>query len=485
MHNLIFNEIMLIFVYNLLIILKEGTKMLDKNTIFDVLTAAMSKGADFAEVFLDDTVASNINYVDKQVESTQSGRDFGIGIRVIRGLNCVYAYTNSFIKEEMINTALKAAAALEGVKKDITINLCKSDVFNRNPIKIMPDIVDKSEKLEYMKQAYSTIMGYDECIKQASITYLDKIQNILVANTEGLFKTDKRVYTRMAISAVAEHNNEMQTGFAGPGAHKGFEFVKEMDIVDISRNAAETAKKMAYAGYCKAGAYPVVIDNGFGGVIFHEACGHSLEATSVAKGNSVFSGKLGEKIAADCVTAIDDATLPNQWGTTNMDDEGGETRKNILIENGILKGYLIDKLNGKRMGMESSGSGRRQNYRYAPTSRMSNTFIDNGSSKKEEIIQSTDFGLYAKQMGGGSVNPGTGEFNFSVQEGYMIRNGKIAEPVRGATLIGKGSEILKNIDMVADNLSMAQGMCGSSSGSVPTNVGQPTLRVSKITVGGR
>nr|HPJ76511.1 TldD/PmbA family protein [Clostridia bacterium] len=221
------------------------------------------------------------------------------------------------------------------------------------------------------------------------------------------------------------------------------------------------------------------------GVIFHEACGHSLEATSVAKGNSVFSGKLGEKIAADCVTAIDDATLPNQWGTTNMDDEGGETRKNILIENGILKGYLIDKLNGKRMGMESSGSGRRQNYRYAPTSRMSNTFIDNGSSKREEIIQSTDFGLYAKQMGGGSVNPGTGEFNFSVQEGYMIRNGKIAEPVRGATLIGKGSEILKNIDMVGDNLSMAQGMCGSSSGSVPTNVGQPTLRVSKITVGGR
>jgi TldD protein len=182
---------------------------------------------------------------------------------------------------------------------------------------------------------------------------MDKIQNILIANTEGLLKQDRRVYTRFYISAVAEHNNEMQTGFAGPGAHKGFEFVKSLDIENISKNTAETAKKMAYAGYCKAGSYPVVIDNGFGGVIFHEACGHSLEATSVAKGNSVFSGKLGQKIAADCVTAIDDGTLKNEWGSLNMDDEGTPTRKNILIENGILKSYLIDTLNGKKMGMAS------------------------------------------------------------------------------------------------------------------------------------
>ena len=459
--------------------------MLDKNTIYDVLTAAVSKGADFAEIFLDDTVASSINYVDRQVESTQSGRDFGIGIRVIKDLNCVYVYTNSFIKEEMIKTALKAAAAMESAKKDISINLVKSDVNNRNIIKIMPDTVEKKEKLEYLKRAYETVISYDQCIRQASIMQMDKIQNILIANTEGLLKQDKRVYTRFYISAVAEHNNEMQTGFSGPGAHKGFEFIKSLDIENISRNTAETAKKMAYAGYCKAGSYPVVIDNGFGGVIFHEACGHSLEATSVAKGNSVFSGKLGQKIAADCVTAIDDGTLLNEWGSLNIDDEGTPTRKNILIENGILKSYLVDTLNGKKMGMVSTGSSRRQNYRFAPTSRMTNTYIDNGKNKKEDIISSTDYGLYAKQMGGGSVNPGTGEFNFAVVEGYMIRNGKISEPVRGATLIGKGSEILMNIDMVADNLACAQGMCGSISGSIPTNVCQPALRVSKITVGGR
>ncbi|MDD4502421.1 MAG: TldD/PmbA family protein [Clostridia bacterium] len=459
--------------------------MLDKNTIYDVLTAAVSKGADFAEIFLDDTVASSINYVDRQVESTQSGRDFGIGIRVIKDLNCVYVYTNSFIKEEMINTALKAAKAMESVKKDISIDLRKSKVANRNIIEIMPDSIEKKEKLEYLKRAYEAVIGYDQCIRQASIMQMDKIQNILIANTEGLLKQDRRVYTRFYISAVAEHNNEMQTGFAGPGAHKGFEFVKSLDIENISKNTAETAKKMAYAGYCKAGSYPVVIDNGFGGVIFHEACGHSLEATSVAKGNSVFCGKLGQKIAADCVTAIDDGTLKNEWGSLNMDDEGTPTRKNILIENGILKSYLIDTLNGKKMGMASTGSSRRQNYRFAPTSRMTNTYIDAGKMKRDDIISSTDFGLYAKQMGGGSVNPGTGEFNFAVVEGYMIRNGQISEPVRGATLIGKGSEILMNIDMIADNLAMAQGMCGSISGSIPTNVGQPAIRVAKITVGGR
>ena len=459
--------------------------MLEKNIIYDVLTAAVSKGADFAEIFLDDTVASNINYVDKQVESTQSGRDFGIGIRVIKDLNCVYVYTNSFLKDDMIDTALKAAAAMESVKKDITFDLRKGQVKNRNIIEIMPDTVTKQEKLEYLKRAYNAAITYDQCIKQASVTQMDKVQNILIANTEGLLKRDRRVYTRMFISAVAEHNGEMQTGFTGPGSHRGFEFIKSLDIEQLAKEAAETAKKMAYAGYCKAGTYPVVIDNGFGGVIFHEACGHSLEATSVAKGNSVFCGKSGQKIAADCVTAIDDGTLPNEWGSLNIDDEGTVTKKNVLIKDGILKSYLIDNLNGKRMGMPSTGSGRRQNYRFAPTSRMTNTYIDAGKMKREDIISATDFGLYAKQMGGGSVNPGTGEFNFAVVEGYMIRNGKIAEPVRGATLIGKGSEVLMNIDMVADNLEMAQGMCGSISGTIPTNVGQPAIRVSKIIVGGR
>ncbi|MGL5353484.1 MAG: TldD/PmbA family protein, partial [Clostridium sp.] len=221
------------------------------------------------------------------------------------------------------------------------------------------------------------------------------------------------------------------------------------------------------------------------GVIFHEACGHSLEATAVAKGNSVFTDKLGQQIASSKVTAIDDGTISNAWGSTNIDDEGNKTRKNILIENGILKSYMIDKLNGRRMGAESTGSGRRQNYKFAPTSRMTNTYIANGTDKTEDIIKSIENGLYAKKMGGGSVNPVTGEFNFAVSEGYIVKNGVIQKPVRGASLIGKGSEIRMNIDMVGDNLGRGQGMCGSSSGSIPTDVGQPLIRVKEITVGGR
>ena len=227
------------------------------------------------------------------------------------------------------------------------------------------------------------------------------------------------------------------------------------------------------------------IDNGFGGVIFHEACGHSLEATSVAKNASVFSGKKGEKIGSNLVTAIDDGTIPNAWGSANYDDEGLPQKRRVLIDKGVLTSYMVDQLNGKRMNEASTHSSRRQSYRFAPTSRMSNTYIDNGESTFDEIIENTDYGLYARKMGGGSVNPSTGDFNFSVMEGYMIRNGKIAEPVKGATLVGTGKDALKKIDMVGNNLLRSQGMCGSVSGAIAADVGQPTIRIASITVGGR
>ena len=254
---------------------------------------------------------------------------------------------------------------------------------------------------------------------------------------------------------------------------------------DIGTEAARQAVTMLHAGYLKAGKMPVAIENGFGGVIFHEACGHSLEAKSVSIGQSQFADKLGQQIANVKVTAIDDGTIPNAWGSFNIDDEGVPAQRKVLIENGILKNYMIDNYNGRRMGMKGNGSCRRQGYQYAPTSRMSNTFIDNGTDKNEDIIKSIEYGLYAKHMGGGSVNPTTGAFNFSVKEGYIIRNGEICEAVRGASLIGNGADVIMDIDMVGQNLATGQGMCGSSSGSIPTDVGQPLVRVSSITVGGR
>jgi len=464
---------------------RKGGIMIAKSIITSVLEAALSTGGDFAELFIEDTSKSSINFLDGQLESTQTGRDFGVGIRIFNEMNCIYAYTNSFDKESLIKTALKAAQAVRGNTSGIDIVLNETKPVSIHDIQIMPASISKKEKLDLVKVGYYSAKGYDPIISQASVRYLDVTQNIAIANTEGLYVEDDRTHTRVLVNAIAEKDGQMQTGSVAPGAHMGFEFAKSLDIKAIGEEAARMAKVMASADYCKAGVIPVVIDNAFGGVIFHEACGHGLEATSIAKGTSVFTSKLGEKIAPDIVTAIDDGTIPNAWGSANIDDEGGKTRKNILIENGVLKSYLIDKFNGRKMKMESTGSGRRQSYRFAPTSRMTNTYIANGQSTQAQIIENTENGLYAKELGGGSVNPGTGEFNFSVREGYMIRNGKIAEPVRGATLIGKGLDVLKKIDMVGNNMDMGQGMCGSSSGSIPANVGQPTIRISSITVGGR
>ncbi len=279
--------------------------------------------------------------------------------------------------------------------------------------------------------------------------------------------------------------DEKQTGSVRLGKSAGFELFAQNDPLHYAREASRVAVTMANAGYSPAGVMPVVLSNAFGGVIFHEACGHQLEATSVAKGLSVFAGKMGEKIAADCVNAYDNGLLSGEWGTDTVDDEGTPMQKNTLIENGVLKGYMIDKLGGRKMGMASTGSARRQSYEHSPTSRMTNTYIGEGRYLPEEIIANTEYGLFAKKMGGGSVNPTTGEFNFAVSEGYLIKNGKIEKPVRGATLIGKGQDVLKKIDMVGNDLELAAGMCGSLSGSVPAAVGQPTIRVSEILVGGR
>lgn len=459
--------------------------MLSKVIIEDVLGVALSTGGDFAEVFVEDKYNTGLTMIGGKIETGISGRDYGVGIRIFSGFNSVYAYTNDSSRDNLVKVAREAAMAITGEKRDIVLNFMKEDPYNFNKIDIYPSTVGKSDKVALMQRAYNAAKNYDEAISQVTVRYLDEEQNVLIANSEGKFVEDKRVRTRTAIASVASRGGEMQSGFYGPGAHMGFEFYNKINIEDYAKEASRIAKTMLDADFCPSGKMPVIIDNEFGGVIFHEACGHGLEATSVAKGTSIYAGKLGQKIASDVVTAIDDGTIPNAWGSINYDDEGTKSQKNILIENGILKGYLIDKLNGRRMGMESTGSGRRQSYKFAPTSRMTNTYIAAGKSTKDEIISNTEYGLYARYMGGGSVNPATGDFNFAVMEGYIIKNGKLEKPVRGATLIGSGIDILQKIDMVGDNLDHGQGMCGSASGSIPTNVGQPTIRVESITVGGR
>ena len=459
--------------------------MLEKSLVEKILNEALSTGGDFAEIFVEKKNNCGLFMIDGKIESSLSGRDFGIGIRIFKDLYSVYGYTNDMTEENLLKTARKIAEVVKGTRADITINLLKQDIENYNKIEIYPETVLKKNKIDVMRRGYAAAKEYDSEISQVRVSYSDLKQNILVANSEGIWAEDERVRGRIRIESVASNGTEMQTGSMGPGASKGFEFFEKMDIESYGREASRIAKTILHADYSPSGKMPVIIDNGFGGVIFHEACGHGLEATSVAKGNSVFAGKIGQMIASPVVSAVDDGTIPNEWGTINIDDEGTPSRRNLLIENGILKGYMIDKLNGRRMGMASTGSGRRESYKYAPTSRMTNTFILNGKSSLNEMISSVEKGIYAKYMGGGSVNPATGNFNFAVMEGYLIENGKITSPVRGATLIGSGSEILKKIEMVGNNLAYGQGMCGSVSGSICTNVGQPAVKVSEITVGGR
>ena len=459
--------------------------MIARDVCQRVLHAAVSTGADYAELFAEHTDESVISMLDSKVHSIHSGVIAGAAVRVYKGLRSVMATTVDTSEAGLIRCAQQAADALGQGKAEIDIVLHERLYGDIHPIKVVPASVTTAEKIRILKDGYFAAKDYNEAIKQVRGNLMDYDHKILVANTEGTYAQDRQIRTRIGISAVAEINGESQTGSCSPGRRMGMEMFDIIDTKNVGIHAARQAVTMAGAGYCPAGVMPVAIGNGFGGVIFHEACGHSLEASSVAYGQSQFTGKLGQQIAHSKVTAIDDGTIPNAWGSINFDDEGTPAQKNVLIENGILKSYMIDKFNARRMGMTSTGNARRQSYDYTPTSRMTNTYIANGDDKNEDIIKSIEYGLYAKEMGGGSVNPVTGEFNFSVNEGYIVRNGEICEPVRGASLVGKGSEVLMNIDMVGTDMDMGQGMCGSSSGSVPTNVGQPLIRVSSITVGGR
>ena len=459
--------------------------MISREICRKVLQKAVSTGGDYAEIFAENTIKYNLSMIASKVDSISDAVIAGAAVRVYKGMRSVMASTVDTSEAGLLRCAEQAAEALGQGTAAMDIVLKERTFGDIHPVKIVPSSVGNREKVAILKEGYFAAKEYSDAITQVTGNLMDVDHNILIANTEGLYTQDRQIRTRIAISAVAEIDGETQTGSCAPGRRMGLEMFETVDPKAVGVHAAKQAVTMAGAGYCPAGVMPVAIDNGFGGVIFHEACGHSLEASSVAYGRSQFVGKLGEKIANEKVTAIDDGTIPNAWGSINIDDEGTPARKNVLIEKGVLKSYMVDKFNGRRMGMASTGNARRESYAYTPTSRMTNTYIAPGEDKNEDIIASIEYCLYAKEMGGGSVNPVTGEFNFAVNEGYMIRDGKICEPVRGASLVGKGSEILQNIDMVGTALEMGQGMCGSSSGSVPTNVGQPMIRVSSITVGGR
>ena len=460
--------------------------MISKKIMSDLIAIVLHGGADFAEVYAEHSRNSSIGYADKKIETISDTVVSGVGIRGFVGTKTYFACTTDLSESGLRECANRVAQAIGSpVDRIPQFSLVERIHPNLHPVGILPGDVLPKVKAELLRSGCGKAYEADEKIIQVNGNLTGYDKRFALANSEGLYTTDRQVRTRLAISAIASNGTENQSGGASPGRMMGLELFDLISPESVGAEAARQALVNLRAVPCPSGLMPVAIENGFGGVIFHEACGHSLEATSVAIGMSQMAGRLGQQVANPKVTAIDDGTIPNAWGSCSIDDEGMPNQRRVLIENGILKSYMIDRLGARRMGMEATASGRRQSYSFETTSRMSNTFIAPGNDRNEDIIASIDNGIYCAAMGGGSVNPFTGDFNFAVREGYMIQNGKICEPVRGASLIGNGASILLGIDMVGTELATAQGMCGSSSGSVPTDVGQPLIRVNQITVGGQ
>lgn len=459
--------------------------LLQKEVAHDVIAYAISLGADFCELFIEKTSIQNIVYNSKKIKDISSGIDSGIGVRLIYGELALYAYSNSNKKEDLLGMVKKLAAQFKS-KAQAPLKNFNFTALHYKTINSLPNKdVALTEKIEIFKKLDAKTRAKSPLISQVSIYFAQKEQTVEIYNSEGLYATETRPYIRLFSDIVATDGNEQASAYTGPGRRGGFSFLETLDLDQIAEQTTKQALVTLKAKPCPAGMMPVVIENGFGGVIFHEACGHLLETTSVEKKSSVLWDKKGQMIAHSAVNAVDDGTDDNLWGSLSIDDEGMPTQRTQLIKNGILENFICDKLGNIKTDHPRTGSGRRQNYRFAPASRMRNTYIDKGTSSLDDMLKSMDNGIYCAAMGGGSVNPGTGEFNFSVTEGYLVKNGKIDHAVKGATLIGKGAEILPRISMVGNNLECTAGMCGSVSGSIPTTVGQPAIKVDSILVGGQ
>ncbi len=450
----------------------------------EILEVALSTGGDFAEVYMEETSNESFQLVSGRLEKADLSKVKGAAVRIIKGDLEVNCSTTVCTKEALLEKARVLAGSFEGTKTTEVQEFNEVEVeLHVNPKNIRKDNIQDEVKL--MQEATKGAKEYSAEIVQVLSTLTKKDQHMFVFASDGTWATDHRCNTRIGVSAVASDGKSMQSVGDTFGRNQGMEMFEGFNPYEFGKTVAANSVEMLHAEEMTGGEMPVVLHNAFGGVILHEACVHGLEATSVANGMSVFCGKVGQKIASDIVNAVDEGISDNMWGSINVDDEGTPSRRRVLIENGILKGYLVDKRNSRKMNHPITGSSRRESYKFQTTSRMTNTYFLPGTSTFEEIIANTEKGLFAKQMGGGSVNPATGEFNFAVNVGYLIENGKITKPVKGATLVGSGKDVLQRIDMIADNLAFGYGMCGSMSGSVPTIVGQPTIRVSHMTVGGK
>lgn len=453
-----------------------------------VLSAALATGADLAELYVQNKLSRVVQLNYKRVDNVATTLVYGAGLRLMRGVQQVYGYTSDLSEASLLALADKLAAYFGG-KRAIDCGDIK-DV--KNPETHKPkqehETLSVADTIAYLKKGEDAMYAASPLIVNATCTagFNDEKVEIFTATADGARAVrDRRVHTRLVAMAVASRDGAFEVGFSGPGLSKGAELLGEIDYVAHAEKAAKTAVALLDAPECPSGVMPVVIGNGFGGVLFHEACGHPLEGTAISHNTSPFAGKLGQKIASELVTAIDDGTCQNGWGSECFDDEGVPSTKNVLIEKGVLKSYMVDTFDGRRLNMKPTGACRRESYKFLPTTRMTNTYIAAGESAPEDIIKATKQGIYCVSFNGGSVDPTTDKFNFTSSETYLIKDGKIDKLVKSPTLTGFGYEILPKIDMVGNDCALAAGNCGAASGMIYAAVGQPTLRVSEMTVGGK
>jgi TldD protein len=447
-----------------------------------VLERALSRGGDFAELYVEARHGFSISLDDRRVERPQGGRELGACVRVVQGESSYYGYVDGHAEEDLVRVSDSVAQALRGEAR-APAAVAAAARGGRHEVRIRPEEVEAAHKADLLRACDEHARAAAAEVAQVRVGYAESRRQVEVFNSDGRAAADDRTRVRLSTQVVARRDGRVETGSDTRGGHAGWELV-EVEPEAVAAKAARRALTMLDAVDAPTGRLPVVVGNGFGGVLLHEAVGHGLEADAVQKRASVYADRLGDQLAEPFVTAYDDGSRPNDWGSDGIDDEGTPTRRTTVIEDGRLVSYLYDLVRARKDRVESTGNGRRESFRHLPVPRMTNTFFAPGDATPEGLIGEIERGLYAVSFGGGQVEPATGDFVFGVSEGYLIEAGRVTAPVRGATLVGNGLEALRAVDGIAADLEIATGYCGKAGQSVAAGVGQPHVRIRELTVGG-
>ena len=458
--------------------------MLSRELVDEVLRAARRRGGSFAELFVEERTSTSIRLDDGKVEELTSGRDRGAGVRVALGTSYGYAYSNRLDRDALLQAAEAAGAALQGGEPGAVVDLTERRGAGVNRTDRPAGTYPADAKVDWLREMDDAARGLSPEVVQVVGMYHDSSQRRLIAASDGRWIEEERPRIRLVAQAVAARDGTIQTGFFGPAACAGVELFDRFTAAAIGEKAAQRAVTMLDSIPAPAGEMPVVLAPGMGGVLFHEAVGHPLESDAVDKEASVYRGLVGTKCASEMVNGVDDASIPNGWGSFDFDDEGEPGQRTVLFEDGVLQGFLYDRLRAEKDGVASTGNGRRESYASPPIPRMTNTNILDGTERPEAIIEGTDRGVFVTSLGGGQVNPASGDFVFGVSEGFLIENGSVTTPVRGANLIGRAIQVMSAVDAVADDFDTWEGVCGKDGQQAPVGSGSPTLRIARITVGG-